>query len=309
MEVTIVEREPMTIVGWAAKFIHIRSPEANSMSVIGELWRNVFKYDLLKAMPGCLGHPTWGVIWGDPVPQRTRIDELNYLAGVPFAGVPALPEGMSYRSVPGGLYAKITHRGPLSGLAATVEHLYANWLPGSGYEHAGTGDLELYDERFFKEGPEQEFDYFISVKPAAVAVAVESTPPQVTIAAAPKEKDSEETGARSRQFNEKKRTDALRAKPSARSGSDGSKEKKPAKKKARAASARARSKSKRKKAGKAKKPAAKRAKSAKTAKKPVSRKAGGKKQKRPSKKPAKRQASKPRKPARKRPAPKRRGRK
>jgi predicted transcriptional regulator YdeE len=234
MEVTVVEREPMTIVGWQAKFIHVRSPDANGMSVIGNLWRNVFKFDVLKALPGSLGHPTWGVIWGDPVPQRSRIDELNYLAGVPFAGVPALPAGISYRNVPGGSYASITHRGPLSGLPQTIEHLYANWLPGSGYEHAGQCDLELYDERFFKEGPEQEFDYFISVKPAAV-VAEPAPAPQVTIAAAT-DKDSEDTGARSRTFNERKKTDALHpsSKPAAKPKKQ-AKAKKPAKKAAKKA--------------------------------------------------------------------------
>jgi predicted transcriptional regulator YdeE len=232
MEVTIVQLDPMTIVGWQTKFIHARSADSNGMSVIGNLWRNVFKFDVLKALPGSLGHPTWGVIWGDPVQQRSRIDELNYLAGVPFAGVPALPEGITSRNVPAGSYARITHRGPLPGLPATIEHLYANWLPDSGYEHAGICDLELYDDRFFKEGPDQEFDYFISVKPTAVPA---QPAPHVTITAAT-DKDTEDTGARSRTFNERKKTDALHPsdKPAAKPKKK-AKAKKPAKKAAKKA--------------------------------------------------------------------------
>lgn len=301
MEVTIVEREPMTIVGWAAKFIHARSPESNAPAVIGNLWRNTFKYDVLKGMPGSLGHPTWGVIWGDPVPQRARIDELNYLAGVPFAGVPALSPGLSYRAVPAGSYARITHRGPLSGLPQTIEHLYADWLPGSGYEHAGICDLELYDERFFKEGNEQAFDYFISVRPAAVAATVEASP-QVTIEASPPAKDTEETGKRSRTFNEAKKTDALRGKSKPKAS--GSVKKQPAKKKTGAESASDRASKK-----KTKKPARKPARL--KAKKKAAKKPGKKSVKKPAKKPAKKaKKNAPKKPAKKSPrkSPKKRSR-
>jgi predicted transcriptional regulator YdeE len=259
MEVTVVQLEPMTIVGWQTKFIHARSPDSNGMSVIGNLWRNVFKFDVLKALPGSLGHPTWGVIWGDPVQQRSRIDELNYLAGVPFAGVPALPEGITSRNVPAGSYARITHRGPLPGLPATIEHLYANWLPESGYEHAGVCDLELYDDRFFKEGPDQEFDYFISVKPAAVAA---QPAPQVTIEAA---QPAEPRPSRKAAPAKKPAKPKKKARPAKKAGRKPAK-KKPAKKTARKASKKAAKKS-------AKKPVKKAAKKpgGKAPKKPVAK--------------------------------------
>jgi AraC family transcriptional regulator len=167
MTVTVVEREPMTVVGWERKFVSIFSPDATSASVIGDLWANAFQHDVVSRLPGSLGHPTWGVIWADPPAQRSHPDELHYLAGLPFSTVPPLPAGMSARTVPGGPYATITHRGPLSGLRDTIARVQA-WSTEHGYEeHSDWHDLERYDERFFRPGPEQEFDYFISLRPIA----------------------------------------------------------------------------------------------------------------------------------------------
>ena len=58
-----------------------------------------------------------------------------------------------------------THRGPITEIGATVGYAYREWLPKSGYEHAGTCDVELYDERFCADGPDSEMEYWIPVKP------------------------------------------------------------------------------------------------------------------------------------------------
>jgi predicted transcriptional regulator YdeE len=212
MQVSILTREPMTVVGWKRKFRSILATDEGSSNEIGDLWMNTFKYDQVSKLPGSLGHPTWGVIWADPPEARSHPAELNYLAGVPFSSVPELPEGMASYSVPGGTFAMITHKGALSGLRATIESIH-KWVEENGYtEPTSWCDLELYDERFFKPGPEQEMDYFINIVPA-----IAEQPPNVTIEPAPAAnprdlRDGEETGKRSREFN-KRRTDALRPEP------------------------------------------------------------------------------------------------
>jgi AraC family transcriptional regulator len=42
----------------------------------------------------------------------------------------------------------ITHSGHISGLRATWDAIWNQWLPASGLETADTPDFELYDERF-----------------------------------------------------------------------------------------------------------------------------------------------------------------
>ena len=158
-EIQVVEREPMLVVGWSAKFRSILSPDANNFEVIGNLWMKTFNYDVVSKLPGAAGHPTWGVIWQDPDDPKG----LMYLAGVPFSSLPELPEGMTSREIPSGLYGKITHRGSLDGLKETMERAH-RWVDDNGYaEPDNWHDLELYDERW-GNGPDAEMDYFIHVR-------------------------------------------------------------------------------------------------------------------------------------------------
>lgn len=160
MDIQIIELEPMLIVGWHARFESNLLPNANNSRVIGELWEKAFDQEVLEGLPGSLQKPKWGVIWED----TPKADELNYLAGVAFSSVPELPKGMTSRAVPAQTYAKITHRGALSGLKDTIELLH-RWVDENGYDEPDNWhDLELYDERFDTPGPSQAFDYFISIQ-------------------------------------------------------------------------------------------------------------------------------------------------
>ncbi|MEZ5993067.1 MAG: GyrI-like domain-containing protein [Planctomycetota bacterium] len=160
MEIEIIERDPMLIVGWQARFVSNLLPNANNSRVIGELWEKTFDLAAVGDLSGSLGGPLWGVIWED----TPDAEELNYLAGVAFSEVPALPEGMTSRAVPAQTYAKTTHRGSLNGLKETIEQLH-HWVDEQGYvAPANWHDLELYDDRFLQPGPDQAFDYFISIQ-------------------------------------------------------------------------------------------------------------------------------------------------
>jgi AraC family transcriptional regulator len=68
--------------------------------------------------------------------------------------------------LPGGLFAVFVHRGPIHRIAETVGAIYREWLPGSGYEHAGVADVEVYDERFSCDSEDSEMEYWISIRPA-----------------------------------------------------------------------------------------------------------------------------------------------
>ena len=90
-----------------------------------------------------------------------------YLAGVSVSEVGKLPDGMTSRTVPAGTFAIFIHRGPIQGIRETVREIYRDWLPQSGYEHAGIADVELYDHRFCLDSPDSQMEYWISVKPKA----------------------------------------------------------------------------------------------------------------------------------------------
>lgn len=50
------------------------------------------------------------------------------------SGSAPLPEGIKRLQVKGGLYAIFIHRGPASAFSHTLQAIYDQWLPGSGYK-------------------------------------------------------------------------------------------------------------------------------------------------------------------------------
>ncbi|MEJ2563456.1 MAG: GyrI-like domain-containing protein [Anaerolineales bacterium] len=60
-------------------------------------------------------------------------------------------------------YAVFTARGPCTkAIQDTTRYIYSTWLPESGYEHAMTADLEVYDERC-SDDDTSEVDIYIPI--------------------------------------------------------------------------------------------------------------------------------------------------
>jgi AraC family transcriptional regulator len=67
------------------------------------------------------------------------------------------------RVIPAATYAVFTARGPCTkAIQDTTRYIYSTWLPESGYEHAMTADLEVYDERC-KDDDTSEVDICIPI--------------------------------------------------------------------------------------------------------------------------------------------------
>jgi AraC family transcriptional regulator len=161
MQVDLIERKPAIFVGLARPFIHGLSKETNAPQVIGKLWHETF--DMHGMIKHRVGKEMFGVIWCENNP--TRKDELMYLAGVEVSAATDLPLGAVSREVPGGLYARILHRGVIGEIANTVSYIYREWLPKSGYEHSEVADIEIYGAKFNGDSENSEMDYLISVRP------------------------------------------------------------------------------------------------------------------------------------------------
>lgn len=159
----IVEKPPLTVAGLETTFIHVLSPAATNVEVIGPLWGRLLPR--ATEIPRRIGEGMYGVIYSRPKDQRGQPDELVYLAGVAVNGVGDLPAGMTSRTVPADTFAVFIHRGPIQGIRDTVLEIYRTWLPQSDYEHAHIADVELYDHRFCLDSPDSEMEYWISVRP------------------------------------------------------------------------------------------------------------------------------------------------
>lgn len=74
--------------------------------------------------------------------------EQLYLAGLSVRQVGAVPEGMTALTLGAHAYAVFPHRGDSAQVGATVEQIFTEWLPASGYRAAADYFFEYYDDRF-----------------------------------------------------------------------------------------------------------------------------------------------------------------
>lgn len=166
-EPRILHKPALTFVGLETSFIHIRSPEANGFQVIGPLWERFLPRS--SEIADRSGDALYGVIYGRAEAERSHPHELQYIAAAlvndaSIIRAKELPPDMVSYQVPPATYAAFLHRGEITKLGETVNHIYDGWLPASAYQHAGVADIELYDDRFC-EGLSSEMEYWISIAP------------------------------------------------------------------------------------------------------------------------------------------------
>lgn len=157
----LVTEPPRTVIGFKGRFMSALSPEANNLDVIPKLWARLFPR--MSEIQASETEFSLGVIITEP----NCDGELDYLAGRPVTDATAIPEGMEALQLPGGLYARFTHTGPLSEIRETMRQIYMDWAPTSGYEFDQRPDLEVYDQRFKPDQGQTTFDVLVPVKAKA----------------------------------------------------------------------------------------------------------------------------------------------
>ncbi|MBB4121710.1 AraC family transcriptional regulator [Martelella radicis] len=98
----------------------------------------------LMAAAGAFGPETEmvGVYYDDP--GLTDEKELNSFAGFSIAADAATPEALETRTLVGGRYAVLTHKGPYAELHKAYNWFYGSWLPAAGHEPADGPPCEIY---------------------------------------------------------------------------------------------------------------------------------------------------------------------
>jgi AraC family transcriptional regulator len=86
---------------------------------------------------------------------------FHYTACAEVDSFEDIPEGMVAKVVPGGKYIVYTYRGAIKDLGEFYNNIFTQWLPASGEEIDYRPQLELYDERFMRNG---EFDIYVPIK-------------------------------------------------------------------------------------------------------------------------------------------------
>lgn len=165
MKPTLKKLPALTFIGLEARFFGPMSPDCNNHKVIPPLFNRFFAR-AAELPPGPEEGCTYGLARCAATPDRTRDDELVYLAARRVAPHTPVPAGMVRWKIPAQTYAVFTHRGPVVRLDETFTRIYREWLPQSGHEPVGEGSMECYEHtRFGDGGPKSEFDILIPVRP------------------------------------------------------------------------------------------------------------------------------------------------
>ena len=135
MDAKIVDSGPLTIAGLQRRYDYA------AMAEIPKLWQ-VFGPQIGHVL-NQVGAIAYGVC------SNADDTGFHYLAGVEVSDRASLPSEYSIIEWPAHRYAVFEHEGHVSGLSKTVDAIWHDWLPTSGYQHdRSLGMLERYGEQF-----------------------------------------------------------------------------------------------------------------------------------------------------------------
>jgi len=161
MEPKIVERKEFRIIG-----MDCRTTKLDNVTnfTIPKLWG--------RFIPRCeevTGKSDTKVCYGVCVMEEgspfTDKTEFSYIAGFEVESGAKPPKGMTEKVLPAAKYAVFTHKGKISDIYKTLDHVYGRWLPNSKYKLSRSAyDFELYDERFIGgDDPKSETDIYVPI--------------------------------------------------------------------------------------------------------------------------------------------------
>ncbi|RQP21986.1 helix-turn-helix domain-containing protein [Albitalea terrae] len=158
------------VVGLHTRFFGVDSDKNNLAHKLPPLW------DAFLARMGDIGGRVPGpgrVAYGLLRPVDDESDQLHYVACVPVTGDADVPAGMVSLSLPAASHARFIHRGPVSTLDHTVNYAYSSWLLGSGHQHDGGWDVEVYGEQYHPTDPGSVIHYAMPINSAQTTPAAQ----------------------------------------------------------------------------------------------------------------------------------------
>jgi len=156
IEPKIVEKAEFIVMGPAIK---CTTEDDENVKRIPLFWEDAMEKEMLERIPNVVDEQTcYGICLDFESPNFTYMiaREVDSLEGV--------PDDMIGRVIPAGTYAVFTAKGPITkAVQDATRYIYSTWLPKSGYEHAMTADLEVYDERRMSDDDRSEVDVCIPI--------------------------------------------------------------------------------------------------------------------------------------------------
>ncbi|MCJ8012895.1 GyrI-like domain-containing protein [Paenibacillus sp. KQZ6P-2] len=138
MEFQVIEREAFTVTG---KMREVSTKDGSNLVDIPAFWQECHRDGTsmkLEAIAG--GQNMYGICM-----DFDGEGGFHYLIGVETDGDESESGELVSRVIPAAAWAVFTSVGPMPGAIQKVwQHVYQDWFPSSGYEHAHGPELEIY---------------------------------------------------------------------------------------------------------------------------------------------------------------------
>ncbi|MBU8919045.1 AraC family transcriptional regulator [Bacillus sp. FJAT-29953] len=162
MEPKLVTKPAFHIIGYELK---TKNEDGQNNKDIPEFWQQYMRNQLGANIPDPIHENVELGICTDFNPET---GEFVYLIGMEVREGTQAPAGMVYRNFPELEYAvfttpKANEESFTTSIQSTWNYIFTEWFPQSEYEHYGSIEFELYDERCY--GTEnKQMDIYIPVK-------------------------------------------------------------------------------------------------------------------------------------------------
>ncbi|WP_175598053.1 AraC family transcriptional regulator [Paenibacillus luteus] len=140
MDYRILKKEAFTVVG---KSFRLSCEDNQQMREIPKLWQQAHQDGTIAKLGAIAAE---GDLLGIIANMQPGGNEFDYwIAGESDAA--SGTESFDRTVIPASTWAIFTSIGPMPGAIQSVfERIYQEWFPATGYEHAGTAEMELYPE-------------------------------------------------------------------------------------------------------------------------------------------------------------------
>ena len=150
------DREAFFAVGCAGEF------RPGATQDIGRLWSHFVPR--MHEVAGRVGEATYGICCPSGEASEKDPERFTYVAAVETKSLEAIPADMVGVEVPARHYAVFAYDGGLGpNLPKTMQYIFGEWLPESGYVLDGY-DFEYYDDDFDPQTNVGTFYIYVPIK-------------------------------------------------------------------------------------------------------------------------------------------------
>ncbi|WP_242142184.1 MULTISPECIES: AraC family transcriptional regulator [unclassified Bacillus cereus group] len=166
MEYRIVNKPAFSVVGYECK---TTNKEGKNHQDIPAFWQTYIKKNLGANIPN-RKDTSQCVELGMCTDFNLETGDFTYIIGMEVTSFEGVPNELLKRTFPEATYAvfttpKVPHEEMVPSIHQTWNAVFTEWFPHSGYEHCGSVEFELYDERCHADKNElAQIEIWIPVK-------------------------------------------------------------------------------------------------------------------------------------------------